>query len=111
VALADAQFDRATAAVWLSFWAEVPTNPRFARLQRLYARRTRANLAHAFRAVAPAEAARRLAAATAALIDGCWLRATLAASPDGAAERDLVAAFVDGEFALLALPLHRRDVS
>ena len=51
--LSDGQFDRATAAVWLAFWAEVPTNPRFARLQRLYARRTRSNLTHAFAALAP----------------------------------------------------------
>lgn len=105
--LSDGQFDRATAAVWLAFWAEVPTNPRFARLQRLYARRTRSNLTHAFAALAPRPAARRLAAATAALIDGCWLNATLAAHPDGADDRALVAAFVDTQIALLDLPLWR----
>lgn len=105
VTLGDAQFDRATAAVWLAFWAEVPTNPRFARLQRLYARRTRANLAHAFAQNAPRSTARRLAAATAALIDGCWLNATLADGADGRDERALVAAFVDTQLALLALPL------
>lgn len=105
VCLGDAQFDRATAAVWLAFWAEVPTNPRFARLQRLYARRTRANLTHAFAQLTPRPGAHRLAAATAALIDGCWLNATLATKPDGSAERALVAAFVDTQIALTALPL------
>jgi transcriptional repressor BetI len=103
--LGDVQFERATAQVWLAFWSEVPTTPRFARLQRLYARRTRSNLAAAFAAVAPRGAALRLAEATAALIDGCWLRATLAETTDGAAERALVAAFLDTQFALLALPL------
>lgn len=105
VCLGDAQFDRATAAVWLAFWAEVPFNPRFARLQRLYARRTRSNLAAAYAQLAPAPAARRLAAATAALIDGCWLDATLAAKPAGGVERALVAAFVDTQIALTRLPL------
>lgn len=105
VCLGDAQFDRATAAVWLAFWAEVPFNPRFARLQRLYARRTRSNLAAAYAELAPRPTARRLAAATAALIDGCWLDATLAAKPAGSAERALVAAFIDTQIALARLPL------
>lgn len=107
VTLGDAQFDRATAAVWLAFWSEVPTNPRFARLQRLYARRTRANLTHAYALLAPRPTARHLAAATAALIDGCWLNATLAAGANGGDERALVTAFVETHLTLIALPLIR----
>ncbi len=109
--LGPTQFDRRTASVWLAFWAQVPVVPRFARIQRIYAARLLANLRAGFRAHPSlarldGDEAARLAAATAAMIDGAWLRATL--SPDvgaGARARDLVAGFVEGRLALLDLAL------
>lgn len=108
--LGETQFERRIATVWLAFWAEVPVTPRFRRVQRVYERRMIANLIHGFRAFAGPAEARRLAEATAALIDGLWLRATLSVRPpDGAAARATVAAFVDAQLALLDLALLRSD--
>ena len=112
------QFDRRTASVWLAFWAQVPVVPRFARIQRIYSARLLANLRAGFRAL-PTLAGRdggeaaRLAEATAAMIDGAWLRATLSPdADDGARARDLVAGFVETRLALLDLalmhPVHSR---
>src|SRR5262249_52364979 len=42
------EFDRRTATVWLAFWAEVPHEPRLARIQRAYERRMESTLVHAF---------------------------------------------------------------
>jgi transcriptional repressor BetI len=99
------QFDRNTAAVWLAFWAEVPVNPRFARIQRIYSRRMVSNLAHAYGGIAPRTVAVGLAEATAALIDGCWLRATLDEATSDEVARRRVTAFVDTQIALATLPL------
>lgn len=105
------QFDRRIASVWLAFWAQVPVAPRFARIQRIYERRLVANLTAGFAAHPGVArlgrvAARDLAEATAAMIDGAWLRATLSGDPsDGARARDMVAAFVDTRLALLDLAL------
>lgn len=104
--LGPSQFERRIASVWLAFWAEVPVRPRFARVQRIYERRMLSNLRAGFRARVPAEQAARLAEATAAMIDGLWLRATLSASAtDGAAAREMATAFVDTRLALLDLAL------
>ena len=109
--LGPTQFDRRIASVWLAFWAQVPAVPRFARVQRIYAARLLANLRAGFRAhpslarLDGGEAA-RLAEATAAMIDGAWLRATLSPEAgDGARARQLVGAFVEGRLALLDLAL------
>ena len=113
--LGPTQFDRRTASVWLAFWAQVPVVPRFARIQRIYAARLLANLRVGFRthptlARLDRDEAGRLAEATAAMIDGAWLRATLAPqADDGARARDLVGRFVEGRLALLDLALLRDD--
>lgn len=110
-ALGPSQFERRTACVWLAFWAQVAVTPRFARIQRIYEARMLSNLRAGYRAhpsLAGVDRAHveRLAEATAAMIDGLWLRATLSAGPsDGAAARALAADFVDARLALLDLAL------
>ena len=102
--LGESQFDRRIATVWLAFWGQVPVVPRFARVQRVYERRMLSNLTAGFAGFVPQPAARRLALATAALIDGIWLRATLSTEPhDGRAAREMLAAFVDGQILMARL--------
>ncbi|MDK9698049.1 MAG: transcriptional regulator BetI [Siculibacillus sp.] len=109
--LGPVQFDRRIASVWLAFWAQVPVVPRFARIQRIYERRLLSNLRAGFRAHPTVarlggDEATRLAEATAAMIDGAWLRATLSPDAgDGARARAQVCAFVDDRLALLDLAL------
>jgi betaine-aldehyde dehydrogenase len=101
--LAPDEFDRRTSTVWLAFWGEVIHSPRLKRVQRVYQRRMLSNLRHALRRLVGDAAAPGLAQATAALIDGLWLHATLSASAeiDSAAARRIVSGFVDGQIALL----------
>lgn len=102
--LGEGQFDRRIATVWLAFWGQVPHQPRYARVQRVYQRRIVSNLAHALRPVMAREPSWRLAEAVAALIDGLWLRATLSArEPDSRRARAIAGALVDSQFALLGL--------
>lgn len=85
--LEPAQFDRRIATVWLAFWGQVLHSPRLRRVQMVYEKRLASNLRHAYRRLVPDAEAARLAEATAALIDGLWLRATLsleAPEPDEA---------------------------
>ncbi|MDR3495746.1 MAG: transcriptional regulator BetI [Ancalomicrobiaceae bacterium] len=108
--LGTSQFDRRIATVWLAFWGQVPVVARFARVQRVYERRMISNLLAGFRDLVPDVAAERLAAATAAMIDGLWLRATLStAVSDGSQARDMVNGFVDAQIALTRLALMTRS--
>lgn len=72
-------FDPATVSAWMTFYVQAQTSPDALRLLRLYQRRLRSNLTHALRHISanPEEAADMLAA----LIDGFYIRAALAA-PD-----------------------------
>jgi transcriptional repressor BetI len=104
--LGASQFDRRISTVWLAFWGQVPVVPRFARVQRVYERRMVSNLTIGFAELVPRVAARRLAVATAAMIDGLWLRATLSTEPpDSDAFRQIVMAFADGQIALIRMAL------
>ena len=104
--LGASQFDRRISTVWLAFWGQVPVVARFARVQRVYERRMISNLTVGFRGLVPGAAAGRLAEATAAMIDGLWLRATLStAASDGRQARDMVNGFVDAQIALVRLAL------
>ena len=112
--LGPTQFDRRTASVWLAFWGQVPVNPRFARIQRIYERRMLSNLRSGLRGhpvlarLERAEVA-RLAEAIAAMIDGLWLRSTLSAgTSDGASAREMAGAFVDSRLTLFDLALLRQ---
>jgi len=95
------QFERRIGTVWLAFWGQVPHSPRFARVQRVYQRRITSNLSHALRPILEPDAARALAESIAAMIDGLWLRATLAGDPDGHQARLVAGTFVDNQFALI----------
>lgn len=107
--LGASQFHRRIATVWLAFWGQVPHNAHFRRVQRIYERRMISDLVDALKAyMAPADA-RHLAHATAALIDGLWLRGTLAGEePATSRAREIVTAFVDTQLLLLDLALLRR---
>jgi TetR/AcrR family transcriptional repressor of bet genes len=59
---------------WLSFCAEVPRNPEFARIQRVIHARMRSNLMPALRALLPRGEVEAAAIGITAMIDGLWLR-------------------------------------
>ena len=98
--LAGDQFEPRISTAWLAFWGEVVHSPALTRIQRVYQQRLLSNLRHALRRLVGDEAP-RLALATAALIDGLWLRATLSASAEieSDAARRIVTDFLDGEIA------------
>lgn len=64
-------------SVWLSFWGQVPHNPRFARIHNIVARRTQAALARTLAKCMPREEAVHHAKAIAIFVDGLWLRAAI----------------------------------
>ncbi|UWS31018.1 transcriptional regulator BetI [Erwinia pyrifoliae] len=66
---------------WLVFWAESLYQPNLNRLQRINDRRLYSNLTAQFRRVMPGHQARAAASSLAAIIDGLWLRLTLAPLP------------------------------
>ncbi len=103
--LEPSQFDRRIATVWLAFWGQVLHSPRLRRVQMVYEKRLVSNLRHAFRRLVADDEAARLAEATAALIDGLWLRATLSVEPSDADEaRATVRRFLHGNLPAAALP-------
>lgn len=71
------QFTARCCAAWLAFYAQVPWSPQLARLHRVYVRRLRSNLGHAFRQCLPPERADRAAEGMSAMIDGIYVRAAL----------------------------------
>jgi TetR/AcrR family transcriptional repressor of bet genes len=75
------QFHRATIGAWLTFYAKALSSPGAARLLRIYQRRLHSNLAHALRPLVPAVEIEPIAEATAALIDGVYLREALKGRP------------------------------
>ncbi len=100
--LAPEEMDAQTGAVWLAFWGQAIHSDRLKRVQRIYQLRVLSNLRHALRSLAPDAEAARLAVIIAAIIDGLWLRTTLAASwspSDAEAARRIAAGFVDTQLA------------
>jgi betaine-aldehyde dehydrogenase len=100
--LAPEEMDAQTGAVWLAFWGQAIHSDRLKRVQRIYQLRVLSNLRHALRSLAPDAEAERLAVIIAAIIDGLWLRTTLAASwspSDAEAARRIAAGFVDTQLA------------
>lgn len=59
---------------WLSLCAEVPREPKLARLQKVFHARMRSNLLSAFQELMHRDKAQDLALGLSALIDGLWLR-------------------------------------
>ena len=98
--LASNQFDPRLAKVWLAFWAQSLHVPTLGRIQRIYQRRMFDNLFHALKQVLPPRRARDLAQGLAGLIDGLWLRATLAGGqPGSAAARRIARDYLDAQLA------------
>jgi TetR/AcrR family transcriptional repressor of bet genes len=82
------QFRPAVISAWLAFYTQAQTDPQARRLLHIYTRRLESNLLHALRELTTRERATRIAETAAALIDGLWIRRSLAESdpdPDGAA--------------------------
>jgi TetR/AcrR family transcriptional repressor of bet genes len=67
-------FNRETSAAWNSFFAEVPTNVDFEKLQDLYYRRLRTNLVYHLKQLTNPSGAERIALGISVWIDGLWLR-------------------------------------
>lgn len=85
-AIIDGNFDVSQIAgpvlkTWLAFWTNSLHQPDLQRLQRINDRRLYSNLAVQFARVLPGQQARDAGASLAALIDGLWLRMTLAPQP------------------------------
>lgn len=71
------QFKPGVPQVWLAFYAQIPHEPELARLHRVYMRRLRSNLLHAFAELMPRTAAIEAAEGMASMIDGIYVRAAL----------------------------------
>ena len=67
-------FNRNTAAAWISFFAEVPTNPEFERLQDRFYRRLRRHLVGNLQELTSDARAEGIALGISVWIDGLWLR-------------------------------------
>ncbi len=86
---APGQFRPAVISAWLAFYVQAQTDPEARRLLHIYMRRLESNLLHALRELTTREHAARVAETAAALIDGLWIRRSLAdgnPDPDGAAD-------------------------
>ncbi len=82
------QFRPAVISAWLAFYVQAQTDPEARRLLRIYTRRLESNLVHALRDLTTREHAALVAETAAALIDGLWIRRSLAEDspdPEGAA--------------------------
>lgn len=77
VNFSDAQFRPETIAAWLAFYVEAQKSPALRRLLKVYARRLHSNLLSGLTGILPRSEADRVAEATAALIDGLYIRRAL----------------------------------
>ncbi len=81
------QFRPAVISAWLAFYVEAQTDPEAHRLLRVYQRRLESNLLHALQELVDREHATEIAELAASLIDGLWIRRSLAGGkpdPDNA---------------------------
>jgi TetR/AcrR family transcriptional repressor of bet genes len=74
----EAQFRPAVISAWLAFYVQAQTDPEARRLLRVYTRRLESNLLHALGDLTTRENAAEIAETAAALIDGLWIRRSLA---------------------------------
>ncbi len=75
-------------SAWLAFYVQAQNDPEARRLLRVYTRRLESNLLHPLRDLTTREHALKIAETAASLIDGLWIRRSLAEGnpdPDGAA--------------------------
>ncbi|WP_026379899.1 choline-binding transcriptional repressor BetI [Afifella pfennigii] len=98
---APGQFRPAVISAWLAFYAAAETQPEARRLLRVYTRRLESNLVHALQELTgERERAMLLAETIAALIDGLWIRRSLApGEPDPAGAVALVERAVEAALA------------
>jgi TetR/AcrR family transcriptional repressor of bet genes len=83
------QFRPAVISAWLAFYVQAQTDPQARRLLHVYTRRLESNLLHALRKLTTLERAAEVAEVAAALIDGLWIRRSLAEvipDPESAAQ-------------------------
>lgn len=72
------QFRPAVISAWLAFYVEAQTDAEAHRLLRIYQRRLESNLLHALQELVSRNQALDIAEMAAALIDGLWIRRSLA---------------------------------
>jgi TetR/AcrR family transcriptional repressor of bet genes len=85
------QFRPAVISAWLAFYVQAQTDAEARRLLHVYTRRLESNLLHALRDLTTRENALRIAEIAASLIDGLWIRRSLAeGEPDPAGAAELV---------------------
>ncbi len=77
VNFSEKQFRAATIAAWLAFYVEAQKSPALRRLLRIYAHRLQSNLMSGLTQLLPRHEAEHVAEATAALIDGLYIRRAL----------------------------------
>ncbi|MER8366877.1 MULTISPECIES: transcriptional regulator BetI [unclassified Mesorhizobium] len=96
VNFSDIQFQPETIAAWLAFYVEAQKSAALRRLLKVYARRLHSNLLSGLAGILPRSEADRVAEATAALIDGLYIRRALKDGvPDAATAIALVEDYLE----------------
>ncbi|MBZ9795747.1 choline-responsive transcriptional repressor BetI [Mesorhizobium sp. ES1-4] len=96
VNFSDIQFRAETIAAWLAFYVEAQQSSSLRRLLRIYARRLHSNLMSGLTGILPRRDADRAAEATAAMIDGLYIRRALKDGvPDAATAIALVEDYLE----------------
>ena len=96
VNFSDIQFQPETIAAWLAFYVEAQKSSALRRLLRVYARRLHSNLMSGLTGILPRAEADRAAEATAAMIDGLYIRRALKDGvPDAATAIALVEDYLE----------------
>ncbi len=91
------QFRPEVVSAWLAFYDAAQHDHEARRLLRVYTRRLQSNLVHALQEITDRATAERLGETTAALIDGVWIRRSLASGdPDTESAIALVESAVFG---------------
>lgn len=94
------QFSPGTVAAWLAFYVDAYRSAETRRLLRVYARRLRSNLLSALKSICPPDDASRIAEGAAAMIDGLYIRQSLASAPLGhGSAAALVEDYLNGQLA------------
>ncbi|TJV73980.1 MAG: transcriptional regulator BetI [Mesorhizobium sp.] len=92
VSFSDDQFQAEIIAAWLAFYVEAQKSTELRRLLRIYARRLHSNLMSGLTGILPRAEADHVAEATAALIDGLYIRRAL---KDGVPDAQTAIALVE----------------
>lgn len=105
VSFSDDQFQPETIAAWLAFYVEAQKSSALRRLLKVYARRLHSNLLSGLTGILSRREADRVAEATAALIDGLYIRRALKDGvPDAATAIALVEDYLETKLSGRSLP-------